>query len=110
MTPNPCTFCGSRHSVGYLFDRPHMRICRVCRDLTLTYLRRIGVPLTESNPFVRELCLYSHAVESAWFAFYNSDTQQQEFVSKNHHAKTRAGLVPRKQLHAGGKVVWVCES
>lgn len=101
MKQHRCTFCGSLHPSGYLFGRLTLAICRSCRDVALTYLNHIGVPLTEGHPFVRELCVESHIIESAWWEFYDSINQRKGVVIKGERSSKREGLKRVKSGYPG---------
>jgi hypothetical protein len=68
------------HTRGHLFGWHDMRICCSCRDYTLTMLCRLRVEMTTRNPLIKQLCEHSHAIESAWYQYHNSDTQTRGIV------------------------------
>lgn len=80
MTPNLCTFCGSRHSDGHLLNDSTLRICRVCRDRVLTWISRCDFLMTDAHPLIQELCEDSHYIISAAWSFYNSDTEENQHI------------------------------
>lgn len=53
--------------------------------------------MTEANPFIAELCLFSHEVESAWFEYYNYSTGTQGLITRMTQTWDREGLVKRKR-------------
>lgn len=70
-----------------LYGSVNLQICGSCRDTALTFLRLNGVPMTTDNPFIAELCLDSHAVESAWFEYYDRVTQGKGIIIRGRDHK-----------------------
>jgi hypothetical protein len=52
-------------------DDPTLLICRICRDIALTYLDHIGIVIADNHVFVRMLCVNSHYVPDACWTFHN---------------------------------------
>jgi hypothetical protein len=103
-----CSFCEKQIANGVMFNSLSVRICRACRDETLTRLKQLGVPLTEANPFIAELCVGSHILESAWWEFYDSVNQTKGLVNRIINPRQRMGLV-RIQRNPGPGF-WMIES
>lgn len=80
MTPFACTFCESRIVTAFSFGE--LMICRVCRDRTLTWLNHLGVAMSAENPFIEELCVGSHHMESEWYRYYDSIDKRLNVVIK----------------------------
>lgn len=62
-------------------------LCRSCRDILLTYLNSIGVEMTETNPFIAELCIESHMLEDAWWHYYDNIRQCKGVVIQSKEGK-----------------------
>lgn len=93
MKPNPCICCGDARGIGSVFFERN-QICRVCRDLVLTWFQQSGIMMTDKHPFIAELCEHSHYVKSAWWKYYNSVTQRQESIIRlTVEAKVESGII-----------------
>jgi hypothetical protein len=104
-----CFVCGSPHPAGFILGRIDSPLCRSCRDITLTFLHSVGVEMTEANPFISDLCIESHVLESAWFEYYDNINQCKGIVIRTRFAKDREGLVRIESAHPNQQDFWLMD-
>lgn len=75
--------------------------------MVLTELNYIGVRMCESNPFIAELCVDSHFIESAWWEYYDHRRQTKGVVAKMIYPKQRDGLKKQKDAYRPGEFFYV---
>lgn len=79
MAKNLCIRCETNHAYFHVMYVKN-QLCRVCRDSILTYLAHLGVEMVDTNPFISELCVGSHALEDAWWHYYDSIEQRSRSI------------------------------
>lgn len=70
-----CIGCDCKYAIGYLLNRPTLRICGGCRGIVLSYLTSIGFN-TDQHILIHDLCAGSAISEDDCWGFYDCINQR----------------------------------
>jgi hypothetical protein len=70
----------STHIEGLLFGVPTLPICRICRDMSLSFIKSCEIPMTTEHLLIRELVENTRLDGRGFWRFYNSLTREGDLV------------------------------